>query len=153
VRTRDNLVRALVFGIPRLPGANTPGGKLKLLGEALGILHEGLARAPGHRLFHETLDYALEGLEALALEKRSFEDVAALVRDSGEPPPGPDDDRAAQALGLEREADRKLQEGDLSGALYDLIRATRLDPDSASIRRSLLDSVGLELARLQSEGS
>jgi hypothetical protein len=153
VRTRDNLVRALVFGIPGLPGADTPSGKLKLLGEALGILHEGLERTPGHGLFRETLDYALEGLEALVLEKRSFEEVAALMRASGERPPGPEGDRAARALELAGEADRKLRQDDLSGALYDLIRATRLDPGSGSIRRSLLDAVALELARLQPEGS
>ncbi|OLB75767.1 MAG: hypothetical protein AUI14_20435 [Actinobacteria bacterium 13_2_20CM_2_71_6] len=135
VRTRDNLVRALVFNDG--PGAGDPAARLRVLYEALLLVHDGLNRQPGRRRFIGTLEHALGDLAELILARRSFAELADLM--GAEDVPAGDPADRARALLARAEASRAA--GDRTGALYDLVRAALLDPDNPRIRQALLDAL------------
>lgn len=148
VRARDNLVRALVFGLPDREGADTYNVKLRLLREALAILHDGLERTPAAR-FQNTLGDILDEVDSLLLSDLSTHDLGKLIItlgvDSGDDPVVP----ARELIG---NAEQKLRGGDIDGALRDLVRAGRLDPASGHIRRALLDVIEQKLAESEDDG-
>ncbi|MGH4023067.1 MAG: CHAT domain-containing protein [Pseudonocardiaceae bacterium] len=135
-RARDYLARTLVFR----PEGDTSDDKLRLLGEAVAILDDGLNRAFAPRLL-DTLRDALEELQALLFSDLSIGDLSRLIEEFG----ADVGDSTARAVELLESAEQKLRDGDVTGALRDLVRATRLDPTDAQLRRVLLDTINQEL--------
>ncbi|MDJ1137446.1 CHAT domain-containing protein [Streptomyces iconiensis] len=166
VRARDNLARALVFGMESRAVPRTPFHKLGTLHEALTLVHEGLERAPTHARFRETLGETLQDLEALLLNGLSFDELAAFFRPSGteegaatgpdagtgpDAHTGPGAEAATGAgggAGAGRESPTE-RVGGTTAAVHRLVRATRADPADAALRRDLLATVQQRLDELR----
>jgi tetratricopeptide (TPR) repeat protein len=148
-RARDNLARALVFGLPKRPGAGTGQAKLAVLAEALAVLNVGLDRAPEQIRFLETLDDLLNELESLLYKNVSISEMRQRMADITSEPELSAPDRAAA---LAADAERCAADGDWATAAQHLVRATRSDPANGSIRRALLAAVE-QLISTNIEGS
>ncbi|GDY31982.1 CHAT domain-containing protein [Gandjariella thermophila] len=151
-RARDNLARALIYGQDELRLDHTVAGSLAILREALAIVNAGLERAAANNRLRDTLGDVLEELESVLLDKLSVTDLGRLIESYGESDGSPPDPRE-RAKTLAEQAERRRADGDFTGALHDLVRATRADPSSAPIRAALLAALDAELARLRDEGS
>ncbi|HEX4703693.1 MAG TPA: CHAT domain-containing protein [Pseudonocardiaceae bacterium] len=151
-RARDNLVRALVFGLPRRPGVTTYHAKLSVLAEALSLLNDGLARAPDRVRFRETLEDLQDSLDALLYGDVSITDLVALISDIGADESEVTGAAVDRAAALAAEAERKTSAGEGAGAARDLVRASRADPANGRIRRLLLAAVR-RLIETEVEGS
>ncbi len=147
-RTRDYLARILVFGPADRPGTSTYCGRLRLLGESIAILHDGLNRALAPRLL-DTLGDALDELQRLLYWDQSISDLGRLIGEFGADP----GDSMARAAQLFDAAQQNLAEGDVTGALHDLVRATRLDLTNERFRQTLLEAINQELDRLDADRS
>jgi hypothetical protein len=147
-RARDYLARTLVFGSGDRPGANTYRGRLRLLGEAITILDDGCNRAPAPRLL-DTLGDALEELQSLLFRDLSIGALGRLIEDFG----SDFGDSTARAAELADAAEQTLRDGDVAGALRDLVRATQLNPAEAQLRRALLNAINHELGGPRDDGS
>lgn len=147
-RARDYLARTLVFRPADRPGTDTYHGKLRLLGEAIAILDDGLNRALAPRLL-DTLRDALGELQSLLFSGLSFGDLGKLIEEFG----ADSGDSKARAVELVTAAEQKLQHGNVAGALRDLVRAARLDPADERLRRALLNAIRQELDGSPGNGS
>jgi tetratricopeptide (TPR) repeat protein len=137
-RARDNLARALVFGVPQRPGADTDRAKLGVLAEALAVLNVGLDRAPDQIRFRETLDDLLNGLDSLLYKNVS---TSELLRRMEELMSEPEMSAADRAVVLAADAERCAADGDWAAAARLLVQATRSAPEKGPIRRQLLAGV------------
>ncbi|HEX9335459.1 MAG TPA: hypothetical protein VF892_06225, partial [Pseudonocardiaceae bacterium] len=138
-RARDNLARALVFGLPQRPGADTDQAKLGVLAEALGVLNVGLDRAPDQIRFRETLDDLLNELDSLLYKNVSMSELVDLIDRMGRS--GSELSAPDRAAALAAEAELRSANGDWAAAAQHLVRATRSDPPNGPIRRALLACV------------
>ncbi|MGH3428215.1 MAG: hypothetical protein ACRDQZ_11735, partial [Mycobacteriales bacterium] len=146
-RTRDYLARNLIFGSADRLGTDTYRGKLQRLGKAITILDDGLNRALAPRLL-DTLRDAQGELQSLLFRDLSIDDLGKLIEEFGADL-GDSKARAAEFLDT---AKQKLRDGDVTGALRDLVRATRLDPADEQLRRALLSAINQELDSSQDDG-
>lgn len=122
-RARDNLVRALMWGVADRPGGCTIDVVLAVLADACQVLHEGLTHAPRNNRLLEMMAVALEELELLFADL-SVAQLAELTR--------PSDDEAADGR------HRKL---------HRLMQAVRQTPMDAAARADLLAALREELNR------
>ncbi|HSS52638.1 MAG TPA: CHAT domain-containing protein [Thermoanaerobaculia bacterium] len=132
LHARENLSRALIFGAD---GSQDP---LKLLAEAVEVLHEGLCRTAGNgRLVHILLR-GLDELEGCFLNE---DELARRIAwpDGARPTDGPGD--AEEARRMVAAAERRHAQGDEPGELKALIAAVRQNSADPAIRRSLLEAV------------
>lgn len=143
VRVRDNLARALVFGMESRAVPRTQFHKLGTLHEALALVHEGLERAPTHARFRETLGEILDDLGALLLHGLTFEQIADYFPTSalGE----------GEGAGTGNGSGPAERLGGTVAAAQRLVRATRADPAEPGLRRELLATVQQRLDELRTE--
>jgi tetratricopeptide (TPR) repeat protein len=145
MRTRENLVSALLSTLDKLSAAGEPERELRLLNEALGIVHEGLKRMPNHSGLLQALGLVLDKLDSLVLGRLSLQQLRDLI-EQNRTTPEPTGDPAARAGELRRAAELKRQGGDRSGALRDLLRAAGLDRANEQIRQFLIETVEEEIS-------
>lgn len=142
LHARDNLSRALIFQAANLQLHGEPGRlvPLKLLAEAIAVLHEGLCRTAGHRQLVEILQRGLDELEEHILYELSTEELARRIVKMDGPSPALGE-RRAEAQRLAAAAARRRDQGDETGELMTLISAVRCDASDDVIRRALLSAV------------
>jgi tetratricopeptide (TPR) repeat protein len=134
--TRDNLARALIFNAANLGHAGKRQRSFELASEAVAVLHEGLRRTRGHRQLLNMLLQTLDHLEELTLHDVSFDDLDRRLREPRGADAAPLSSRSAAAAAV-----RKLEAGDVSAAVTELIRVVRSSPDDDAIRQMLLDAL------------
>jgi hypothetical protein len=140
LHARDNLSRALIFQAASLQGEPGGRGPLKLLAEAIAVLHEGLRRTAGHRQLLEMLRKGLDELEECILFDLSTDELAKRIGKADIPRPD-SESSAEEAQRLAAIAARRRAEGDETGELIALLAAVRRDAGDDGIRQSLLEAV------------
>ncbi|MQY12591.1 hypothetical protein SRB5_27270 [Streptomyces sp. RB5] len=142
-KARDNLVRALVFG---LDSGTSAVDRLTVVLDALRLVHEGLERLPRHRRYHESLGEALTDVDTIVFGNLTLQELITGIQQV--PPSGPPLPPAEQAVQLAEEAEQRFLAGDTTGALNRLVRATRADPYNSDVRRRLIGAVEQRLTEL-----
>jgi hypothetical protein len=141
IRARDNLARALICWAANLPGKLGSQSPLKLLAEAVAVLHEGLCRTAGQAQLIDMLRRGLDELEECFLFELDEDDLARRIAkpDGSQPPAGPS--HAEEARRMVATAEQRRAQGDETGELMDLITAVRHNTGDDTIRQSLLKAV------------
>ncbi len=141
LHARDNLSRALIFQAANLQGERGGRSPLRLLAEAIAVLHEGLCRTAGHGQLVEMLQRGLDELEECVLYDLSTEELAQRIAAADGARSGPPVGGGEDARQLAADAARRRAAGDETGELMTLITAVRRDAADDVVRRSLLDAV------------
>lgn len=134
--TRDNLAQGLMNWAQSLHHSSQAPLQLRLLGEALAVVHDGLLRTPGYVVFGGVLGGVLDELEQWCYAELSDDELNRRLR---EPPAAPGADHAATAEGLVRKAEGELAKYPVAGVLTQ-ISAVRLKA-SAEIRERLIQAI------------
>jgi CHAT domain len=142
--TRDNLAHGLVYWACSLRHRSSAGMQLRLLSEALTIVHVGLQKTPGYALFGGTLAEVLNELEQWCFDELSDEELDRRLR---EPATELKTDGRAKVEQLVCNADRELATHPVAGVL-NLIAAVRSDP-RPEIRQRLADAITMVSGRAE----
>jgi len=134
---RENLVHALIQAAIFTESGDRQT-KLRLLSDAVAVLHEGIPRSGSHHEFRELLGTCFEELEEWTSHELSSDEIVWLVAQMAE---GSDDPGGATggAVSLGEQAERKLENGDRIGGLRLLVAAAREEPGDAELRIRLID--------------
>jgi hypothetical protein len=146
-RARINLARALIGLQDELPRDNVPD-QLEVLREALFIVHIGLEHTPTRKRLTECLDEVVGEVQTILLANLSFDELGKLARTPSDLP----SDAGARARALAEQAERLSQDGDLTGCVRSLIKATRADPSNPAMRTALLAAIEALMTTLRNEG-
>jgi hypothetical protein len=134
--TRDNLTHGLTYWAESLHHQSSAGQQLRLLGEALTVVHEGLLRTPGYVLFRMALAKVLDELEQWCFDELTDEELDRRLRERSAVPVA---DRSSKAEQLIRKAESELERHPVAGVLS-LIAAVRSDV-GPEIRQRLVDAL------------
>ncbi len=146
--TRDNLAHGLINWAQSLNHQASAGQQLRLLGEALTTVHEGLLQTPGYVLFCTVLAAVLDEFEQWCFDELTDEELDRRLRERATVTVA---DGSAKTEQLIRQADREIKEHPIAGVL-NLIAAVRSDP-GAKVRTRLVDAIILVSDRAEwSEG-
>jgi len=146
--TRDNLAHGLINWAQSLNHQSSAGQQLRLLGEALTTVHEGLLQTPGYVLFCTVLAAVLDEFEQWCFDELTDEELDRRLRERATVTVA---DGSAKTEQLIRQADREIKEHPIAGVL-NLIAAVRSDP-GAKVRTRLVDAIILVSDRAEwSEG-
>lgn len=144
-KARDQLARALTYGLDELPGGRSAVGRLAILREAFALVHDGLRISGMSNRLLECLGDVLEELVTFQLASVDFGELRRMITSYGEAEPEPTNPRA-RARALAGEAARLGAAGEGNRAIHALVRAIRLDPDDEDLRVRLLALIDEELA-------
>ena len=125
--TRDNLAHGLIYWAQSLHHQSQAGQQLRLLGEALTIVHEGLLRTPSYVQFGAVLAAVLDEFEQWCFDELTDEELDRRLRERSTVSPADGSTKAEQLI---RQADREIEEHPVAG-LLNLIAAVRSDPGAA----------------------
>lgn len=142
--TRDNLAHGLINWAQSLHHQSHAGQQLRLLGEALTVVHEGLLQTPGYVLFSTVLGAVLDEFEQWCFDELTDEELDRRLRERSTVPVA---DGRAKAEQLIRQVEREITEHPVAGVL-NLIAAVRSDP-SAKVRARLVDAIALVSGRME----
>lgn len=145
---RVNLVRGLVFTLDERTGDDHE--RLVVLGEALRVLHDGLARTDGHG-YRDVLDDTLGELDTLLSRDLAADDLLAQLRATEEH--ARSGAAAPPSQRLVAQADAARERGDVRAAARYLVRAAWAAPSDADLRRALLDTLERLTAEEAGEGA
>jgi len=134
--TRDNLAHGLIYWAQSLHHQSKAGQQLRLLGEALTIVHEGLLRTPSYVLFGTVLAAVLDEFEQWCFDELTDEELDRRLRERSTVSPADGSTKAEQLI---HQADREIEEHPVAG-LLNLIAAVRSDA-GAAVRARLVKAV------------
>lgn len=124
---RENLAQGLIHWVDSLHHESSAEHQLRLLGEAVTILHQGLAVTSNHPRFLATLDQVLDELEEWCLDELSGKELRARLREV----------HPAHAT----------DESSISGQLT-LVETTRSAPRRTETRQKLIDAINGTIFRI-----
>lgn len=126
---RENLAQGLVHWVDSLHHESSAEHQLRLLGEAVTVLHRGLVDTSNHPRLLATLDQVLDELEEWCLDELSGKELHARLRE-------------AHPLNA-------ADESSISG-LLNLVETVRSAPRLAETRQKLIDTINGTIFRIYS---